>query len=179
MLAVATTARRSWYAEPMKPAPTAAPRWLDDTEMSAWRGYVELIGALNSVMDAELAPFGLSVGDYEVLVNLSEAEHQHLRMCDLAARLRLSPSGLTRRLDGLVRAGLVSRVPSPDDRRAMFAALTDAGVATLQAAAPDHLASVRRHFVDLLTRDEIEHLASAFTKVHAALANEQNRPPCQ
>ena len=178
MLAVATTARRSWYAEPVKPAPTAAPRWLDDTEMSAWRGYVELIGALNSVMDAELAPFGLSVGDYEVLVNLSEAPEQRLRMCDLSARLRLSPSGLTRRLDGLVRAGLVVRTPSLDDRRAMFASLTDAGIATLEAAAPDHLASVRRHFVDLLSRDEIEHLASAFTKVHSALASEQNPPPC-
>ena len=72
----------------------------------------------------DLVPFGLTMGDYEVLVRLSEAEDQRLRMCDLATALQLSPSGLTRRLDGLVKTGLVERIASPTDRRVMFAALT-------------------------------------------------------
>lgn len=150
------------------------PRWLDEVEMRAWRSYVDTIGPLAALLEADLAPHGLTNGDYEVLVWLSDAVDEQMRMCDLAERLRLSPSGLTRRLDGLVSAGLVAREPSRDDRRVMLAHLTPAGRTRLERAAPDHVRSVRRHLIDLLTTDELEHLGRAFDKVRRHVRDEQN-----
>ena len=89
--------------------------------MAAWRAYAETVVDLNAALEADLAPHGLTLGDYQVLVHLSEADDHAMRMCDLAAPLQLSPSGLTRRLDGLVRMGVVERRPSdarpPGDAR--------------------------------------------------------------
>jgi DNA-binding MarR family transcriptional regulator len=148
-------------------ARTTNPRWLDEDEMRAWRGLVEATTAINADLDADLVEaFGLNQGDYAVLVCLSESPDRRMRMCDLAAQLRLSPSGLTRRLDGLVRDGLVCREPAPDDRRVSFAVLTSTGWSTLKAAAPIHVEGVRRHFLDHLGRAQIAQLGSAF----AALA---------
>jgi DNA-binding MarR family transcriptional regulator len=142
---------------------TDRPEWLDDEEMRAWRGLVEAYAGLQAALEAELvAGFGIDGGDYGVLVNLSEAPDHRLRMCDLAARLHLSPSGLTRRLDGLVKAGYVAREPSEHDRRVTLAVLTDAGRATLEAAAPVHVAGVRAHFVDNLSRTQLRQLGTAF-----------------
>jgi DNA-binding MarR family transcriptional regulator len=156
---------------------TAQPRWLDADEMLAWRAYVDSNIPLQHVLEADLTRFGLTSGDYEVLVRLSEATDRRLRMCDLAGQLGLSPSGLTRRLDGLVRNGLVGREPSPADRRVMLAVLTPDGYALLVKAAPHHVESVRRHFIDLLTRREIEAIGSAFAKVRAALLAGQDAAP--
>jgi DNA-binding MarR family transcriptional regulator len=139
------------------------PDWLDDEEMRAWRGLVEVYADLQAALEADLVNgFGIDGGDYGVLVNLSEAPDQRLRMCDLAAKLHLSPSGLTRRLDGLVKAGYVARQPSEQDRRVTLAVLTDAGRATLEAAAPVHVAGVRANFVDHLTRSQLRQLGTAF-----------------
>ena len=146
-----------------------APRWLDDDEMQAWIGYIDSLGKLQALLEADLAPHGLTMGDYEVLVRLSESDEQHMRMCDLARDLRLSPSGLTRRLDGLVRGGLVRREASEQDRRVMLATLTPHGLDVLTRAAPDHVAAVRRHFLDHLDRDDVRALAGAFAKVRAGL----------
>jgi hypothetical protein len=92
---------------------TASPRWLSNLEMRGWRAFAEINNHLMAALEADLSPHGLTFGDYEVLVNLSEAPDRQLRMCDLAERLGLSPSGLTRRLDGLVRGGYVARQPPP------------------------------------------------------------------
>ena len=152
------------------PQTKTATKWLDPVEMAAWLVYIDTINDLQHALEADLAPFGLTMGDYEVLVRLSERPDRRLRMCDLANELRLSPSGLTRRLDGLVRGGLVSRQPADDDRRVMLAALTDAGYQLLVDAAPTHVTGVRAHFIDLLTRSELQAVASAFGKVRAAVA---------
>ena len=145
-------------------------KWLDADEMRAWRGYVETSSALQRALDEDLqAAFGLTLGDYEVLVWLSEDEENRLRMCDLAAQLHLSPSGLTRRLDGLVRDGLVARVPSDADRRVLLAELTEVGWATLREAAPTHVESVRRRLLDPLTPDQVRQLGEIFAAVRAAL----------
>ena len=151
--------------------PTATPvtRWLDRREMSAWRTYVETVTDLAAAMEADLEPTGLMQGDYQVLVYLSEATDRSIRMCDLAGALQLSPSGLTRRLDGLVRAGWVERRPSDLDRRVMLAHLTDQGFDKLVQAAPVHVESVRLRMIDLLTADELAAIASAFGKIRAAL----------
>lgn len=141
----------------------ARTHWLDAEEMKAWRGLVEAYAELTAALEADLlSGFGIDGGDYGVLVNLSEAPDQRLRMCDLAARLHLSPSGLTRRLDGLVKAGYVARQPSEQDRRVTLAVLTDAGRSTLEAAAPVHVAGVRANFVDHLSRTQLRQLGAAF-----------------
>lgn len=135
--------------------------------MAAWRGYIEVQGPLLLALDAGLTPANLTLGDYEVLVTLSEQDDHQMRMCDLASKLRLSPSGLTRRLDGLVKGKLVQREPSNHDRRVMLATLTDRGMHVLETAAPGHVDDVRRLFLDPLTRTEIQALGSAFRKIRA------------
>ncbi len=147
-------------------------RWLSNQEMAAWRAYIETHGDLMSAFEADLVPTDLTLGDYQVLVYLTEAEDQRMRMCDLADMLQLSPSGLTRRLDGLVKAGWVERSSSDTDRRVMLAAVTDAGRAQLAAAAPTHVASVRARMIDVLDADELEAIALAFRKIRAALDTE-------
>ena len=146
-----------------------ATAWLSASEMRAWRSFIESVSTLTAALECDLAPFGLTMGDYEVLVRLSEAEGERLRMCDLATVLQLSPSGLTRRLDGLVKADFVERIASPSDRRVMFAALTAAGRAKLTEAAPDHVASVRKRFLMALSRDQVHQLGDIFEAVRANL----------
>lgn len=137
--------------------------------MRAWRGLVEVFADVLAALDAELKErHDLDNGDYAVLVNLSEAAEHRMRMCDLAQRLHLSPSGLTRRLDGMVRIGLVARAPSTEDRRVLLAVLTADGLRALEHAAPDHVDGVRRHFLDHLTREQIRTLGDAFDAVRTA-----------
>ena len=146
-----------------------ATTWLTPSEMKAWRNFIECVNTMTAAMENDLVPFGLTMGDYEVLVRLSEAEDERMRMCDLAVALQLSPSGLTRRLDGLVSTGLVERVANPADRRVMFAALSAKGYDKLAEAAPDHVASVRNRFLKGLTRDQIRELGTIFETVRANL----------
>ena len=146
--------------------------WLRPEEMLAWRSYVETNADLMAALERDLATTGLNLGDYQVLVFLSESPERALRMCDLAGRLQLSPSGLTRRLDGLVRSGLVERRGSDSDRRVMLAALTPKGIRLLDESAPIHVASVRRRMIDLLDADELEVIATVFQKIRTALEKE-------
>jgi DNA-binding MarR family transcriptional regulator len=144
-------------------------KWLTAREMTAWRTYIETYADLSNAIERDLAEHDLTLGDYQVLVYLSEAAERSMRMCDLADHLQLSPSGLTRRLDGLVQAGFVTREPSADDRRVMLALLTPAGFAALEAAAPGHVASVRRHLFDHLDGDQVDAMASIFQAIRAGL----------
>jgi DNA-binding MarR family transcriptional regulator len=141
-------------------------RWLTEPEMLAWRGLVRSTTGLLAVLDNELqAEHGLSLGDYEVLVHLSEAPDEAIRMSELAGRLHLSPSGITRRIDGLVKAELVERRPCPSDRRGSNAVLTPLGLKTLRAAAPTHVRGVREHFVDRLDATELAQLGAALASI--------------
>ena len=140
--------------------------------MAAWRSFIETIGDLTNALERDLAVDGLNLGDYQVLVYLSEAEERAMRMCDLAGVLQLSPSGLTRRLDGLVKGGLVTRRPSALDGRVMMAVLTDQGRQTLADAAPSHVASVRQHIFDHLTPDQVDAMAEIFTAIARGLGDE-------
>jgi DNA-binding MarR family transcriptional regulator len=134
--------------------------------MRAWTTLIDITTGVMATLDVELrAAHGLSIGDYEVLVHISEAPDATLRMTDLAARLKLSPSGITRRIDGLVRDGLVERRRCPSDRRGSNAVLTDKGLRLLQEAAPTHLRGVRAHFVDQLSERQLADLASALAAV--------------
>ena len=151
-----------------------ATQWLTPAEMAAWRTYIETTGDLLRAVEKDLIPFGLDRGDYQLLAMLSEAPEQRLRLCDLAESLRLTRSGLTRRLEGVLKKKLVARVQSKDDGRVAFAQLTPKGFDLLRTAAPKHLESVRRLVIDLLTPGEIKSMASAFGKISANLAAEQS-----
>ena len=151
-----------------------ATKWLTAREMTAWRTYIETFSDLIGAIERDLGEHDLTLGDYQVFVYLSEAPGRSMRMCDLADLLQLSPSGLTRRLDGLVKAGFVTREPSTDDRRVMLASLTPDGLAALEAAAPDHVSSVRRHVFDHLDSDQVDALASIFQSIKNGLA--ENAP---
>lgn len=155
---------------------TTATKWLNDTEMRAWRGYVETIEEINIRLEAALASHQLTLGDYQVLVFLSEQEDRRMRMCDLATMLHLSPSGLTRRLDGLVKAGFVSREPNPRDRREMLAVLTPSGFRKLEHAAPDHVDSVRAYMLDHLSAKQVEQLGDIFAALKTGLALPDTKP---
>ena len=145
--------------------------WLDDDEMAAWLGFIGLHAELMAELEDDLVHgHGITAGDYGVLVNLAEADGGGLRMCDLAARLHLSPSGLTRRLDGLVRQGLVVREPARDDRRVILAVLTPDGRARLEQAAPDHVAGVRRGLFDHLTPAQVRQLAGLLDTIQRGRA---------
>jgi DNA-binding MarR family transcriptional regulator len=136
--------------------------WLDAREQAAWRSLIVSSNRLRAVLDAELInEHQLSFADYEVFVQLSEAPGMRLRMSELADRLHLSPSGLTRRLDRLVRDGSVSREQCPSDRRGSFAVLRPKGLQRLVDAAPTHVRGVREHFLDRLTPDQQAAVADA------------------
>jgi DNA-binding MarR family transcriptional regulator len=142
------------------------PHWLSDTEQQSWRTLIDVTTGVLATLDAELrAEHSLSLGEYEVLAHLSEEPEHSLRMTDLAGRLRLSPSGITRRIDGLVRAGLVERRQCPSDRRGSNAVLTEAGLRRLRDAAPTHVRGVRAHFVDQLSARDLANLASALSGI--------------
>ena len=97
---------------------TESVEWLTDTEQQVWRRLLSVECRVKERLDRELRDgAGLTLGEYEVLVHLSEAPGTALRMSELASRLLLSRSGLTRRVDGLVQAALVARQPCDDDGR--------------------------------------------------------------
>lgn len=148
----------------------AEPSWLDESEMAAWRAVVVTHGRLFARLDDELLrAHGLSLAEYEVLVQLGEAGCRGLRMAQLAERALVSRSGLTRRVDGMVVAGLVCRQPCPSDRRGTLALITDAGRARLDEAVPTHVAGVRRHLLDALSPEEMAVLSTALGRVGDAL----------
>ena len=147
---------------------TAVP-WLDEQEMVAWRGFAETVFDLLRALETDIAGLGLTLGDYQVLVQLSEAPERSMRMCDLAVLLQLTPSGLTRRLDGLVRTGDVERVPSQQDRRVMLARITDDGMRRLEGAAPTHVRSVRARFLDPVDPADLDAVGRAFLAIRAGL----------
>ncbi|MFM7147275.1 MAG: MarR family winged helix-turn-helix transcriptional regulator [Actinomycetales bacterium] len=126
-------------------------KWLTASEQQAWRSWLAMRTLLDDQLNRELQDLhGLSLADYEILVRLSEAADRRLRMSDLASATLASRSRLSHQIDRLESAGIVQRMTCSEDRRGSFAVLTDHGWQVLVAAAPDHVAGVRRHFVDVL-----------------------------
>ena len=116
--------------------------------------------AVTRELSAELVErHGLSLAEYEVLLLLSHAENRRMRRVDLAARVRLSPSGVTRMLDRLERADLVEKASCDADGRVTYAVLTDAGAAKHEKCSRDHLAAAERVLGERLGADEQETLA--------------------
>jgi DNA-binding MarR family transcriptional regulator len=117
-------------------------------QLVAWRNFLRAHARINRSLETELvAEQRLSLGSYDVLVQLAEAPRRRLRMAELADAVLLSRSGVTRLVDRLERAGLVARERVAGDGRGVIAALTDRGLDTLRTASRTHLAGVVRHFV--------------------------------
>ncbi|MEH1098989.1 MarR family winged helix-turn-helix transcriptional regulator [Micromonospora sp. CPCC 205561] len=139
---------------------------LDSARLAAWRAYIEASQRLYTQLEEDLrAESALSFADYHVLVLLSEAPGQRLRMGELASRLVFSPSRLTYQISAMRRRGLVARESCPDDRRGSEAVLTAAGLLALREAAPHHLRSVRAHLMDDLDDAEVACLTRIFERL--------------
>ncbi|MEV6771062.1 MarR family transcriptional regulator [Nocardia sp. NPDC051030] len=110
----------------------------------------------------------LSFADYRILVKLSEAPGRSLRMSDLADGVLSSRSRLTHQIRRMENERMVRRVACEDDGRGVLAQLTDEGMRRLRAAAPGHVAAVRRYFVDLLTPQQLAAVATALDLVNLA-----------
>ncbi|MES4905634.1 MULTISPECIES: MarR family transcriptional regulator [unclassified Streptomyces] len=138
-------------------------RWLSDEEQRAWRIHLDVSRLLTYQLERDLQPFGLTMNDYEILVNLSESEGHRMRMSDLAAATLQSKSRLSHQITRMENAGLVRREHCESDRRGLYAVLTEDGWETMRKVAPHHVESVRKHFIDLLSPEALD-------AVHASLA---------
>jgi DNA-binding MarR family transcriptional regulator len=146
---------------------------LDSAELSAWKGMLAAHSRLTAQLDAELErDHGLGLTSYEVLMNLTDAPGGRMRMSELADRLLLSRSGITRLADRLVDKGLIERERCSNDGRGYNAQLTAKGRELVTAARPDHLAAVRRIFLSQLEDDELETLGLIWERL---LVQPQNR----
>jgi DNA-binding MarR family transcriptional regulator len=135
---------------------------LTDTELDAWQALLHTHHQLTNTLDAELgSEHCLSLGDYDVLVRLARAPERSLRMAELAQRVMISPSGLTRVVDGLVKERLVERRRDGADARVVLARLTDQGRDRVRKAAQTHLRGIRRHFTARLTEKQLRDVATA------------------
>ncbi|MFD6662946.1 MarR family winged helix-turn-helix transcriptional regulator [Micromonospora chalcea] len=139
---------------------------LDAERMACWRAYIESSQRLFTRLEDDLrADSDLSFADYHVLVLLSEAPGQRLRMGELADRLVFSPSRLTYQVTTMQKRGLVAKEACPADRRGSEAVLTAAGLLALREAAPQHLRSVRAHLIDDLDDAEVACLTRVFERL--------------
>jgi len=148
---------------------TAGADGLDPVRSAAWRAFLEAHARTMARLGRELQEGeDLPLAWYDVLVHLSEGPSCGLRMQELADRVLLSQSGLTRLVDRMETEGLVERRRCADDGRGTLAVLTRAGMARLRRAFPSHLAGVREAFGDLLSDEEAEVMARALQRVAAA-----------
>ncbi|MGW1182517.1 MarR family winged helix-turn-helix transcriptional regulator [Streptomyces drozdowiczii] len=141
--------------------------WLTPDEERDWRAYLRMVTAVQVRTARDLAALGLSEPDYEVLSTLSERTDGTSTLHEQAAKMGWSRSRLSRHASRMEARDLIRRAPDPADGRGCLLALTATGRQTLRDAAPHHVASVRRHFVDRLTPDELAalgHIARKLSK---------------
>ena len=141
----------------------------ESIEVRVFINFLRAHAAVTRQLDRELvADHGLTINDYEVLLHISRAADQMMRRVDLAKRVVLSPSGITRLLDGLQRSGLVCKAACDSDARVVYAKLTDEGARRLEAASVTHLESIRELFSELFAAEELELLASMLERLPGA-----------
>jgi DNA-binding MarR family transcriptional regulator len=139
-----------------------------------WRAFVAMHRNLDRQLDRQLTEAGLSAADYELLVPLSEAPDDELRARDLGRMIGWDRSRLSHHLRRMEQRGLVGRRDCPTDARGTMIKLTPAGRHAVEAAAPGHVATVRRFLVDLLSPEEIEVLGAIAARIRDRAADE----PC-
>jgi len=138
---------------------------LSEEQLAAWRAFIRAQATVLAALEQELeAERGLPIAYYDVLVQLAEADG-HLRMSELAERVVLSRSGVTRLVDRMERDGLVERQQCPSDRRGTEAVLTDKGRETLEDSWPVHARGVAEHFANHLSPAEVSVLTDALGRM--------------
>lgn len=149
-------------------------RWLDDDEQKVWRLYLSATQRLAARVANDLVADdpSFSMGEYELLVRLSESRDGRARMAALADELVHSRSRLTHTTARLEARGLVVRESCESDGRGVLAVLTPAGRRALEAAAPRHVDSVRDHLFDALSPEQVH----ALGEIMAALVGHQDAP---
>ncbi len=125
-------------------------RWLDPAQQADWRAFLVGSTLLMDTLDRELrGAHGISLGEYEILVRLSETPDRTLRMAQIAESMRHSRSRVTHTVTRMENAGLIRRESASGDKRGVDAVMTPKGWTLLKAAAHTHVTGVRAHFVDL------------------------------
>ena len=143
----------------------------------AWTRLLRAHAAATRLLNAELqAEHGLSVNAYEALYVLSRAQGRRLKRVDLSRRLALTPSGITRLLEGLEETGLVKRAVCSEDLRVVYAELTEAGMAKLEAASCGHVGSIRQLFEAHFAEDEIDELSELLGRFPGVAGSDDSCP---
>ena len=142
--------------------------WLTDDEQRLWRAYLDAQRCLAASVEAQLGTAGLSGADFALLVPLSEEPAGALRPRELGVRTGWDRSRLSHQLRRMEQRGLVRRTTCETDARGTVVELTDVGRRAVEAVAPEHVATVRASFVDLLTPVEVETLTAVFERVRDA-----------
>jgi DNA-binding MarR family transcriptional regulator len=136
-----------------------------DSWVRLLRGHASVTRAISAQLVAE---HGLTINDYEALLHLAKAEDGRMRRVDLAERLILTASGVTRLLDGLEAGGLVERASCASDRRVTYAVLTETGRTKLRESSKSHIADVRTFFEERYSSDELQQLADLLGRLPGA-----------
>ncbi|NBE50691.1 MarR family winged helix-turn-helix transcriptional regulator [Streptomyces boluensis] len=152
-----------------------ATHWLTEDEQCAWRTHLEVNRLLTYQLEKDLQPFGLTMNDYEILVNLSESDDLRMRMSDLATATLQSKSRLSHQITRMENAGLVRREHCESDRRGLFAVLTEDGLETMRKVAPHHVESVRKHFIDMMDPEALKQLRATLTPVAERLRAQRGK----
>jgi DNA-binding MarR family transcriptional regulator len=157
---------------------TAQEPWLSAAELRAFRVFMSVQMRMNYEMNRQLqSDSDLSLADYHVLNALTDAPGGRLQVSDLAALIGWERSRASHQLRRLCERGLAERVPSEDDGRATDATLTEAGRETIDAAAPGHVALVRRLFFDPLPDELLAPLTAALEHVQVNINFNSSLPP--
>jgi DNA-binding MarR family transcriptional regulator len=136
------------------------PRWLDEREQRAWRGYLAMQAQLQARLHRRLqADSGLSYADFDVLVALTDRGDDRVRVLELAEALQWEKSRLSHHLSRMQKRGLVEREECADDARGAFVVLTAEGRRAIEGAAPAHIEAVRELMFDALDTDQVDALA--------------------
>ncbi len=142
---------------------------LTEQELAAWQALLHTHHHVMVILDAELrTEHGLTLTQYDVLLRLRRAPEGSLRMVDIANRILMSPSGLTRVVDGMVRDKLLERRRCGDDARVVWISLTEKGLNKLRAAAKTHVRGVRQHFTGHYNNTELVRLTGLLEVVSGA-----------
>jgi DNA-binding MarR family transcriptional regulator len=139
---------------------------LTEEQLGAWHGMLRLHSMVLRRLDQELTwQHRLPVRAFDVLITLFNAPDRRRRMSELAERVMLTPSGLTRLVERLEREHLVERQSDPADARSFHAVLTDLGLQRLNAARTTHDRVIRECFTDQLSTEDLRTLAMIWEKI--------------
>lgn len=148
-----------------------------DWRVAAWRAFLRAHASVVRKLERDLLnETGMPLGWYDVLVQLAEAPERRLRMADLADRVLLSRSGLTRLIDRMEADGLVVREPYPGDARGLYTVLTPAGYQRLREAAPTHLAGVQAYWLSRFSDRELHDLHMLLGRLDPELLDAVGKP---